>query len=63
MKELRKARGISQGEMAEMLHVSQACYCRYEKGKRSLSVPVAKKIAKILEVDWTTFFEERAEGK
>ena len=58
LKELRKAKCISQGEMAKMLHVSQACYCRYEKKKRALSVPMAKEIGKILEVDWTMFFEE-----
>jgi transcriptional regulator with XRE-family HTH domain len=58
LKKIRKEKGISQGEMAEMLHVSQACYCRYENGQRALSVPVAKEIAKILDVDWTLFYEE-----
>ena len=44
----RKALGLSQGEMAQRVCISQASYCNYERGKRNPTVKNAKRIAKIL---------------
>jgi transcriptional regulator with XRE-family HTH domain len=35
---LRRARGISQAELAQRLGISQNAYCRIENGKRELTV-------------------------
>lgn len=57
---IRRARGMSQQAVAEAVGVKQPTYWQYEHGQVSPSVPVAKKIAKLLGFDWTLFFEERS---
>lgn len=45
LRKLRKDRGISQRVLAELLHVSQQAYSRYECGQRGLSVQAAYTLA------------------
>lgn len=45
IKNLRKDRGISQAEMANVLGITQACLCRYENNKRKIPLPIFTKIA------------------
>ena len=46
--ELRKAKGLSQKEMAEMLELPRSTYCEYETGNKTIPADVAEKISKIL---------------
>lgn len=48
---LRKALKISQNELAEMLGISPAMYCRMEKGERRISEELLEKLAVILHAD------------
>jgi len=48
---LRKVKGIEQGEMARKMGVSQASYSRLESGKSSFSVDQLYLAAQALEID------------
>lgn len=48
IKEKRLARGLSQGETATLLGISQAAYSRYESGKRDPGLKMVKEIARVL---------------
>ncbi|KFL63206.1 helix-turn-helix transcriptional regulator [Bacillus cereus ATCC 10876] len=54
----RKHREKTQEYIACKARISRSMYAMIESGERSPSVPVAKKIAKVLNFDWTLFFEE-----
>ena len=60
MKRLRKEKGLSQQELADLTGVSQKMVYLVEMGQRRPSVDLAKKIAKVLEFDWTKFYEDEA---
>lgn len=48
----------SQQEVAGMCGVSQNFYSSIETGERRPSVETAKKIAAVLDFDWTRFYED-----
>lgn len=48
--EWRRARGISQGDMAKKLSISKPTYFRWEKDPQNISMHNAERIANILEV-------------
>lgn len=48
--EIRKARGMSQAQLAERLNLSQACVSQYEKGTREPNLKTLRAIATILGV-------------
>ena len=48
IKSKRIARGLSQGETAKLLGISQAAYSRYESGKRDPGLKMMKEIARVL---------------
>lgn len=54
----RKAREFTQNDVALLVRMSRQGYGFIETGERNPSVKMAKKIAKVLKVDWTRFFEE-----
>ncbi len=54
----RNRRGLSQFEVAKLTDITQQMYGYIENGKRSPSPKLAQKIAKILDFDWTKFYEE-----
>lgn len=58
----RKAKGLSQEDVANAIGCSQSCYGNYESGFRTPSPSVAKKIARIFKFDWTRFYDEN-DGK
>lgn len=43
-------------EVAKQCGIDESTYCLIEHGKRNPSVKTAKKIAKVLDFDWTAFF-------
>ena len=63
IRELRKTKGMSQMELAERIGLSFQQIQKYEKGINRISVPRLYQIAKALNVDICTFFEEDEEDK
>ena len=55
---IRNERGLSQRSVAEAAEIAQATSRNIEKGKRGISVKVAKRIAAVLGFEWTKFFED-----
>lgn len=53
----RKAKGLSQQEVADALKISQNTYAGYELGTRTPKTSGAKAIAKIFGFSWTKFYE------
>lgn len=58
MEKTRKAKGLTQQEVGERVGITQTRYSSYARGSRSLPVEIAKRIGKVLEVDWWRFYEE-----
>jgi len=58
---VRERLGLKQGEVAKAVGVAQATYCNIENGKSAPSVDSAKKIGRVLGVDWWLLFEDGAE--
>lgn len=58
LKEIRKKKKWSQLEMANYLEIPQTTYSCYELGTRNPKVPEAKKMAEVLKIKWTKFYEE-----
>lgn len=56
--ERRLMKELTQEKLAELCDVASSSISLYENGKRRPSVEVAKKIAKVLDFDWTEFYEE-----
>ena len=48
----RLKEGLSQEELAKKLHISQANLSKMEHGKRPIGKKMAKRIAKVLDVDY-----------
>lgn len=53
----RKKLGLSQSKLSELTGLSRRSIGFYELGIRSPRVENAKIIAKIIDVDWTKFYE------
>lgn len=56
----RKRQGFTTYTLAEAVGVSQGYYARIESGKKTPSVPVAKRIASVLLFSWEMFFRDVA---
>ena len=54
----RKAKGLTQKELAEAIGVSQISLSTYEQGIRTPKPQAAKKIARVLGFEWTKFYED-----
>lgn len=54
LKEARKAKGLTQTELAEILEISQTSYQRMETGQHDMKMSNILKICKILDIsaDW-----------
>ena len=58
LKDKRKAKRMTQTEVAEMCGIKRVRYWTYETGKRHPKPELAMKIAQVLEFDWKDFYEE-----
>ena len=58
LKRLRTEKGLTQNEVARKAGFSYQLYSHIETGRRTPTVRVAKKIAKVLEFDWTEFYKD-----
>lgn len=56
--EARRKKGMTQTEIAERAGISQAAYCNIEGGKRNPSVGTARRIGKVLGIEWFLIFEK-----
>ena len=62
LKELRIESGnMTQEQLAKKVGISRTMITEIENGNANPSVKVAKKIAAVLGIDWTKFFEEVSE--
>ncbi|MFU1892687.1 helix-turn-helix transcriptional regulator, partial [Enterococcus faecium] len=50
--------GYTQESFAKEIGIAKTTYSSYEQGYRNPTVQTAKKMAKILQVPWTIFFDE-----
>ncbi|MFF2449323.1 helix-turn-helix transcriptional regulator [Neobacillus sp. NPDC058068] len=55
----RKQKMLTHQKVADLAGVKRQYYGMIENGERTPSVGTAKKIAGILEVEWTLFFDEK----
>ena len=58
LKELRRKKGLQAQEAAKLIGISVSYYCQIESGVRDCPVHTAKKIAAVLDFDWTRFYDE-----
>jgi putative transcriptional regulator len=59
LKELRcKSNNLTQEQLAKQAGISRTMITEIENGNANPSVEVAKKIAAVLGIDWTKFFED-----
>lgn len=58
LKELRTQKGISQKELADKCDVVRQTISNIECGMTKPSVELAKKMAVVLDVEWTIFFDD-----
>lgn len=58
LKELRNKAGLTQFQLAEKVGTTRQNICNIENGFTNASVPLAKRIAKVLNVDWVVLFED-----
>lgn len=59
MKVKRVIKGLTQEQLAEKTGISRSHVTRIERGEIRPSVPVAKKLGEILDVDWRCFYDEQ----
>lgn len=58
LKEYRLNKNLNQKTLSELIEISQQRYSHYETGKRELPVSIAKRIGKILKINWWKLYEE-----
>lgn len=58
IKQLRKAKGLTQSELGEKIGVVTQSICSYEKGVVEPSVQVAKALGKELGFNWWELYED-----
>lgn len=54
----RSGKGLTQQQMADLIPISRPHYTNIENGLRRPGVKVAQRIAYILDLDWTLFYED-----
>ncbi len=57
LKEIRENAGLTQNQLASLVGIGKSRYGHYEIGRRQLPVSIAKKIGKVLEVNWWEIYE------
>jgi len=59
LKEMRVKKKMTQNDVANQSGIERAYYTMIEQGNRSPSVKVAKRIADVLDFEWTIFFDNK----
>jgi putative transcriptional regulator len=55
----RKGKNLTHETIADKVGITRQYYGMIENDERTPSVPIAKEIGKILEIEWTLFFEQQ----
>ena len=63
LRHIREMTGMSQEDLAEEVGLTQVMVSYIENGTRRPSVETAKRIAKVLNIDWTEFFNDEGNQK
>ena len=58
IKELRIAKGLTQEQLANKCGIQRTTITMIELGVNKPSVELAKKLGKVLDIDWTKFYED-----
>lgn len=58
LKLARMQKGLNQRELADRVGVHYALISQYEHKHRRPSIETAKKIANVLDISWTEFYED-----
>lgn len=59
----RKAKGLSQREVSNRVGIKQPSYCAIETGASKPKPETAKRIASVLDFDWTLFYQDDAKSE
>ncbi|WP_067924782.1 helix-turn-helix transcriptional regulator [Alicyclobacillus shizuokensis] len=59
LERIRKSKGMTQEQVAVRAGVSRQYIGMLEGGHRKPSVPIAKRIANVLEIPWTIFYADQ----
>lgn len=62
LRTIRKMKGMSEKAVATAAGIAQPVYHRIEVGQANPSVQTAKKLGKVLGVDWTLFFPDESKA-
>ena len=62
LKEAREKKGMTIYALSEAVNVTPATICRYEKGLRTPSVAIAKRIEKVLGIPWPEIIDNKVIG-
>nr|WP_242503568.1 helix-turn-helix transcriptional regulator [Bacillus albus] len=54
----RKSKGLTQEKMADKVNISRQYYNEIENNRRKPSVELAKRISRVLNLEWTIFFND-----
>lgn len=58
IREIRKERGLTMKQVADMVQVSEAVISLIETGKRRPSIRVAKRLGKLFGIRWEDFYKD-----
>lgn len=58
LKKIRIDRKLTQQELADMVGIYRKDISNYENGKHEMRVDLAKRIGKVLEIDWRLLYED-----
>lgn len=57
LEEIRKSKNLTQQQVADESEITRQYYNMIENGERTPTVATAKKIAKVLNIEWTSMFD------
>ena len=63
LRDLRKSQGLSESAVGAAAGITQVAYHKIETGERTPRTETAKKIAAVLEFEWTRFYEDEEENE
>lgn len=63
LKELRKDKNLTQGDMAQFFNIKQSMYSMYESGRRTMKIEMLCKLADVLETSTDYILGRTSEQK
>ncbi len=59
LRKLLILKGVSAKQLSEILGIKYKTMLKYSSGERNIPIVTAKKIGKVLDVDWWTLFDDK----